>query len=72
MKCQFKDSLSLTHNLLIFSALKGSKVIATIPSSWKTCLSFINSFAMTENYVILYLIYMHYFSQTNLSYFEFR
>ncbi|OXA57763.1 hypothetical protein Fcan01_07859 [Folsomia candida] len=33
-------------------ALKSSKVIATIQSSWKTCLSFISSFAMTENYVI--------------------
>lgn len=37
---------------LWISALKSSKVIATIQSSWKTCLSFISSFAMTENYVI--------------------
>jgi beta,beta-carotene 9',10'-dioxygenase len=37
---------------MILAALKESKIVATIPSSWKTCLSFMSSFGMTENYII--------------------
>lgn len=34
------------------AALKEAKVIATIPSSWKTCMSYFHTFAMTENYIV--------------------
>lgn len=38
--------------MFIFPALKSSKVISTITATWKTCLSFISSFALTENWLI--------------------
>ncbi|CAL8110496.1 unnamed protein product [Orchesella dallaii] len=33
-------------------ALKEAKVVATISSTWKTCMSYFHTFAMTENYII--------------------
>lgn len=33
--------------------LKGCEIIATVPSSWKTCFSYNHSFGMSEKYIVL-------------------
>ena len=37
---------------MLFAALDKAKVIATIPSSWATNLTYNHAFTMTKNYVI--------------------
>jgi len=40
------------YSCIYIAALKDSKIVATISSSWKTYLSACSSFVMTENYII--------------------
>ncbi|XP_074596368.1 carotenoid-cleaving dioxygenase, mitochondrial-like [Brevipalpus obovatus] len=35
------------------NAFRSSTIICTIPSSWKTCFSYVHSFAMSINYIII-------------------
>ena len=44
----------MTHNSVYVYpvALKNAKIFTTISSSWKTCVSYFHSFAMTKNYII--------------------